>query len=128
MPALGTFNDFLVRLPVFVNGVPLEEVTQIDVTFDSGRTEVYTQSKGLAGWAEGAKMVTIRVTSAVPVEGPEVDTWALTNSGTVTTMQVGVGKGDYAQAGKVINTNLSGGVNNPVEHVFEWHGLADDIT
>lgn len=127
MPALGSFNEYLVRLPVFLNGVPLEEVTQVDVTFDSGRTEIYTQTKGLAGWAEGAKMVTVRVTAAVPVEGPEVDTWALNNSGEVVTIQVGVGRSDYAQSGKIINTNLSGSVNNPVEHVFEWHGLAADL-
>lgn len=127
MAALGEINEYLVRLPVFVNGVPLEEVTQIEATLDSGRTEIYTQTKGLAGWAEGAKMVTVTVTSAIPVGGPEVDTWALANSGEVTTLQVGVGRGDYAQAGKVINTNLSGSVNNPVEHRFEWHGLAGDI-
>ena len=128
MPALGQYNEYLVRLPVFVGGVALEEVTQVDVTIDSGRTEIYTQTKGLAGWSEGAKMVTVRVTSAIPVGGPEVDTWKLANSGEVTTLQVGVGRGDYAQAGKVINTNLSGSVNNPTEHVFEWHGLADDIS
>lgn len=126
--ALGSFNEYLVRLPVFVNGVPLEEVTQIDVTFDSGRTEVYTQTKGLAGWAEGAKMVTISVTCAIPVEGPEFDSWGATNSGEIVTIQVGVGRGDYAQAGKVINTNLSGSVNNPTEHKFEVHCLADDIS
>jgi hypothetical protein len=128
MGALGEFNEYLVRLPVFVNGVPLEEVTQVDVTFDSGRTEIYTQTKGLAGWAEGAKLVTVRVTSAIPVGGPEVNTWNLCNSGEITTLQVGVGAGDYAQAGKIINTNMSGSVNNATEHVFEWHGLADDIS
>lgn len=127
MAALGEFNEYLVRLPVFINGVPLEEVTQVDVTLDSGRTEIYTQTKGLAGWSEGAKMVTLRVTSAIPVGGPEVDFWALANSGEVVTAQVGVGRGDYAQAGKIINCNFSGSVNNPTEVVFEFHGLASDI-
>jgi hypothetical protein len=96
MPALGNLGDYLVRLPVFVNGVPCEEVTSVEMTLDSGRSTIFTTTKGLAGFAEGAKSVKIRVNLAVPVSGLEVDVWKLANSGDYVTMQIGVGRGDFA--------------------------------
>jgi len=127
MPAFGTLQDYLVRLPVFLNGTPLEEVTSVELTLDSGRSQIFTTTKGLAGFAEGAKVVTARINLAVPVSGLEVDVWGLANSGDWVTLQVGVGRGDFASTGKVINCGISGSVNQAVENSFEWQGPAADL-
>lgn len=124
MPALGSNQDYLTRLPVFLDGVPLTEVTSVELTLDSGRTEVFTTTKGLAGFAEGAKMVTAKINLAVPISGQEVDVWKLANTGDYCTLQVGIGKVDFASTGKVINCNVSGSVNNAIEESFEWRGPA----
>jgi len=127
MPALGNLGDYLVRLPVFINGVPLEEVTSVEMTLDSGRSTIFTTTKGLAGFAEGAKSVKIRVNLAVPVSGLEVDVWKLANSGDYVTMQIGVGRGDFASTGKIMTCGVSGSVNQAVENSFDWEGPAEDI-
>lgn len=124
MPALGNPQDYSIRNAVFINGVPQEEVTSVEMTLDTGRTEVFTTTKGLAGFAEGAKMVTIRCTQAVPLSGPEDNMWNRANSGEYVTVQIGVGRVDFAGSGKVINAGTTNSVNNPVEFTWEWHGIA----
>lgn len=127
MPAYGALNDYLVRLPVFINGTPLEEVTSVEMTLDSGRSEIFTTTKGLAGFAEGAKKVSVRVNLAVPVSGLEYDVWKACNAGDYVTIQIGVGRGDFASTGKIISTGVSGSVNQAVENSFDWSGPAEDI-
>lgn len=125
--AVGSLQDYLVRLPVFLNSTPLEEVTSVEMTLDSGRTEIFTTTKGLAGFAEGAKVVNVKVNMAVPVSGLEIDVWGLANSGDWVTLQIGVGRGDFASTGKIKTCGVSGSVNQAVESSFEWSGPAADI-
>jgi hypothetical protein len=127
MPAIGTQNDYLVRLPVFLNSTPLDEVTSVEMTLDTGRTEIFTTTKGLAGFAEGAKKVTIKVNCAVPVSGLEFDVWNEANQGNWVSIQIGVGRGDFASVGKINTAGVSGSVNQAVENSFEWVGRAEDI-
>ena len=125
--AVGASTDYLVRLPVFINSTPLEEVTSVEMTLESGRTEIFTTTKGLAGFAEGAKKVTIRVTGPVPVDGIEHDGWNLCNSGDWVTLQIGVGRADFACNGKIMSASVSGSVNQAVENTFEWTGSPADL-
>lgn len=127
MPAFGNQQDYLVRLPVFINGTPLEEVTSVEMTLDSGRTEIFTTTKGLAGFAEGAMKVTVKVNLAVPVSGLEVDVWNLARSGDWVTLQIGAGRQDFSSTGKINTASLSGSVNQAVENSFEWIGRAEDL-
>lgn len=127
MPAFGANKDFLVRLPVAINGTWLTNVTSVEATLDSGRTAIFTTVEGFAGFAEGAKMVTIKVTGPVPVSGPEHDAWNLANSGDWVTIQVGTGAKDFASTGKIIDSNFSGSVNAAVETSFTWQGPAADL-
>lgn len=122
MPALGSQQDYLSKLPVFVNGTALEEVTQVEATLDTGLTEIVTTSKGLAGFASGAKKVSINVTGVVPISGLEQDFWNWAHDEEWVTMQVGVGRGDFASTGKIQNVSVKGGVGNAVEVSFQWVG------
>lgn len=127
MPAFGALTDFLVRLPVFINGTAIENVTSVEMTLDSGRTAIFTTTQGLAGFAEGAKSVTIKVNLAVPISGLEFDNWKLANSGDYVSIQIGVGRGDFASTGKLMDAGVSGSVNQAVENSFTWQGPAANI-
>jgi hypothetical protein len=122
MPALGNPQDYSIRNAVFINGVPMEQVTSVEMTLDTGITEIFTTTQGLAGFASGAKMVTIRCTQAVPISGPEDNTWNRAMDEEYVTVQIGVGRVDFAGQGKMINAGTSNSVNNPVEWTWEWHG------
>ncbi|MDD5305197.1 MAG: hypothetical protein PHS14_19020 [Elusimicrobia bacterium] len=127
MPAFGALQDFLVRLPVFINGTALEMVTSVEVTLDSGRTAIFTTTAGFAGFAEGAKMVTLKVSGPVPVSGPEASAWNLANSGDWVSIQVGCGRVDFMGNGKIIDANISGSVNQAVENSFTWQGTPANL-
>lgn len=122
MPAFGANQDYLVRVPVAINGTWLTEITSVEATLDSGRTEIFTTTKGFAGFAEGAKVVSVRVNSAVPIQGLEGDVWNLVDSGDWVTIQLGVGGEDFASTGKLTTCGVSGSVNQAVESSFEWRG------
>lgn len=128
MSAVGTPSDYLTRLPVFLNGVVMEELTSIELSYDSGRTEVFTLEKGFAGFGEGAKIVSARLNFAVPVSGLEGDVWNLVASGDWCTLQVGVGRQDFASSGKLTTCTVSNSVNTPVENSVEWRGKAGELS
>jgi hypothetical protein len=125
--AVGANIDYLVRLPVFINGTPLEQVTSVEMTLESGRSEIFTTTAGLAGFAEGAKKVTVRVTGPVPVDGLESSAWNLCNTGDWVSIQIGVGRQDFAGNGKIMSASVSGSVNQAVENTFEWSGVPADL-
>jgi hypothetical protein len=127
MPALGSQQDYLNKLPVFVNGTALEEVTQVEATLDTGLTEIITNTKGLAGFASGAKKVTINVTGVVPISGLEQDFWNWAHDEEWVTMQVGCGRGDFSSNGKLQNVSIKGGVGSAVEVSFQWVGAPGKI-
>jgi hypothetical protein len=122
MPAIGSQTDYLKQLPVFVNGTALEEVTQVELTLDTGLTEIFTVTKGLAGFASGSKKVTISLTGVVPRTGLEQDFWNMANDEEWVTIQVGVGRGDFASTGKFTNVSIKAGVGSTVEVSMTWSG------
>jgi hypothetical protein len=125
---VGNPQDYLVRIPVFVNSQPIDDVTSVEATLDTGITEVFTTTKGFAGFASGAKVVNIRVNLAVPLGAALQKTlWNYAHNEEWVTVQIGVGVGDFASNGKIKTKGLSNSVNNPVESSFEWTGLSAEI-
>ena len=125
---VGNPADYLVRIPVFVNGDPIEDVTSVEATLDTGITEIFTTTKGFAGFASGAKIVNIRVNLAVPLgAGLQKTLWNYAHNEEWVSLQLGVGGADFASTGKIKSKGLSNSVNNPVESSFEWSGPSVEL-
>ena len=119
---IGSSAQYTQRFPVFFNGTALEEVSDITVTLDTGQTEVFTVTKGLAGFCAGAMKVTAHVSGAIPIGGPEIDFWNIAMRMENCTLQVGVGQADFMSTGRIMNVSFSGGTSNPASVEFDWTG------
>ena len=65
---------------VLYNGIPLLEVMQMDLDYDSGNKDVDTLAKGNAGFSTGPGKAQVMLKNALPTNGPEVDWLALSMS------------------------------------------------
>ena len=109
------------RLKLLVNGVSQIETSSISVEFDSGAQRVDTL-EGLAGKTPGSGSVTINVTSAVPIGGPEFDYEGACVRGDYVDMQVPFGAESYIGTGWFQTAQVSQSVNANTEIQFTWIG------
>jgi hypothetical protein len=110
------------NVSVIVDGNPLEEVTSLEMTTNSGQQRIDTISKGLAGFTPGAGDVTVSIGFAVPIGGPEEDFQQKCAEGSYVSMQIGIGPADYVGTGKIMSVSESQSVGASMEGTFEWVG------
>ena len=94
------------RLPVFVDGIYLREVSSIDYTGESGQVRIETL-EGLVGFSPGVGAATIKLNSAIPIAGLEYDFHNAMVDGTIVTVQLGVGSRMITFSGKVTSDGFS---------------------
>lgn len=94
-------------------GAALAEVDSIDVTFTSNDKPVKTLLKGLAGFSDGAEEVSMNFSSAVPIEGFEVDFAALCMAHRTIDLAVKEARAITTLQGRLMTVGSKSGVDNP---------------
>lgn len=117
---MATLQDHA-RLPAFINGTYLIEVTQIGMRTNSGQLEVVTL-EGLVGFSEGAGSVEITLGFAIPIGGTEAEFQEQCAEGSYVTMQIGVGSKSYNGVGKIIDCEIGQSTNSASEGTIRWVG------
>lgn len=110
------------RMPVFINGTYLSQLTSIELAQESGQLRVDLLNEGLGGFTPGSGSVTITVGFAVPIGGQEYNFWNDCQAGALADFQVGIGGENYGGRGKFMSVRLSQSVNAAVEGTAEWTG------
>ncbi len=106
----------------FVNGALLMEATSIQLKHTSGKIQINTMKKGLAGFSPGTKMVTGTIVLAVPRAGMEIDVVGLTNDDTIIEF-VGYRAGKKVKyKGVFAETDESYGVDKAAEATVNFIG------
>jgi hypothetical protein len=121
---MANIQDYA-RLPVFMDGNYLQQITSIDISWDGGLQRVDLLNEGLGGFTPGSGAVTINIGFAVPIGGTEADFVENLVDGAVVKMQVGIGRKAYIGSGKIQNAKISQSVNANVEGTCEWMGEFD---
>jgi len=124
MAVIGSPQQYLGRTSIFFNGTALEEFTSVDLALDTAQNEIVTVTKGLAGFSAGAQKTTIRITSAVPIGGTEIDFWDIAFRNENCTLQVGFGSKDFISTGRIMNVSLSLSANSPSAVDFDFTCVA----
>ena len=109
------------RLKLFVNGDSKIETSSISVQYTSNNQPVETL-EGLAGKTPGAGRVTVTVTSAVPIGGPEFDYEGAVVRGDYVELQIPAGAKSYIGTGWFDEATVSQSVNANTEISFTWIG------
>ncbi len=110
------------RLPLFINGAYIRQLTSLELTFNSGQQRVDLLNEGFAGFTPGSGDVTVRVGFAVPIGGVEYPYMKDLVSGSFAEVQVGVGAEVYAGKGKFTELSLNQSVNASLEGSGTWVG------
>jgi hypothetical protein len=104
------------KFKVLIDGSAQVEASQISVEYAPGRNAVDTIEKGRAGYTEGAKVLTVSGTSAVPAAGLEFDFFKASEAGEEHAVQVVLGnkviklKATFMNIGAGMSANASGEV------------------
>lgn len=109
------------RLKLLIDGVFQIKVSNVEVQFMSNNQKVETL-EGLAGKTPGSGEVRITGRVAVPVGGPEFDTFSAVVDGTYHDLQVPFGVKSYIGTGWFDDTGISQAVNAGTEQAFTWIG------
>lgn len=115
-------GNFTRRMPVFVDGTPLEYVTSLEVNGESNAQKIVTMLDGLIGFSDGPAEVNITIESAIPIGGPEYDYWNSWNDGGWHSLQIGVGSKDYVGDGRFLRVNFSASSDKSASVRAEWTG------
>lgn len=118
---MATLQDHA-RLVLFVDQVVMIEVTSIQITTNSGQNRVDLLNEGLAGFTPGSGDVSLQIGFAVPKGGQEYDWQQKCANGEYVTMQVRIGKDNYAGLGKILDVSINQTVNASVEGTANWLG------
>lgn len=127
MPAIGSPQQYVSRSNVFFNGQALEEFTSIDLALDTAQNKIVTVTKGFAGFSAGAQEVSIRVSSAVPLGGAEIDFWSIAFRNENCTLQVGFGSKDFMSTGRIMDVSFSISASSPSAVDFTFICPAKDL-
>jgi hypothetical protein len=109
------------RLPAFIEGQFLEELTSITFRTESGQQRVETL-EGLAGFTPGSGICTATFNSAIPIDGEEFAYQPTCVAGSYVSVQIGVGTVAYTGTGKILDVEISQSVNASVEEAITWEG------
>ena len=120
-------SQYLSQLPLFMDGIAIEEATSTEATLRTNAQKVVTIAKGLSGKSSGAPEVQITGRFAVQVGGLEYNFWKAAFKGQYVDAQLGVGTGDYAQTGWFEEVSFSAATDKAVEGSYTWVGPAGDI-
>lgn len=120
-------TDYLSKLFVAFEGQPLEELTSFELNGEQNLQKIITIMSGLSGFSTGAPEANISLTAAVPIDGPEYDFWNTMRDESWVTIQVGVGKGDFASKGKIQKCRIQGATEKAVEISVDWTGRLERI-
>jgi hypothetical protein len=107
---------------VTVNGRLLSEEGSVTISRDSKAQEVDTMAKGFAGVSQGASMVSIDVTNAVPAADFEFD--AGRNISSLDVVEIGAlvaGKQGISK-GFIVSDSIKSSVNSPTSYDFKFIG------
>jgi hypothetical protein len=96
---------------------------KISLDFETGNNDVNTSLLGRAGHSPGAKKVVVRVESAVPQGGLEVDWVGIADAQGVVPLDFVFANRTYACEGDIRSVNLSHEVSNPNAVSWELHGI-----
>jgi hypothetical protein len=108
------------------DGSLLQELTEIELTFDGDDQDVFTIAKGFAGQSPSPKKVMCTLTNVVPTDGQEVDAFeaALLSKKVKMKFQFGGSGKALTSEGFIRKPKLSAGVAKTVSQTFEFHGGA----
>ncbi len=120
-------DTFLGQLPLFFNGIAIEDATSTEATYRTNAQKVVTINKGLAGKSDGPAEVTITGRFAVQIGDPAFNFWKAAHTRQYVDAQLGVGPGDYAARGWFEEVSFSGASDKAVEGSYNWIGPPADI-
>lgn len=109
------------RLKLLIGGVFQITPSSIRVAF-AANNQVVETLEGLAGKTPGSGRVTITVTAAVPIGGPEVDFFTKCVDGAYDEMQVPFGAKSYIGTGWYDDVEIGQSANANTEVNFTWQG------
>lgn len=115
------------RLPVFINGTYLSQLTSVELSQESGQQRVDLLNEGFGGFTPGSGAVTISIGFAVPIGGQEFNFWNASQGGELADFQIGVGAEAYGGRGKFTSVRISQSVNASVEGTAEWTGEFNEL-
>lgn len=105
-----------------MDGSVLVQITSCSITWNSGNQRVDLLNEGLGGFTPGSGDCQIELGFAVPIGGLEEDYVDKLVEGDYVTMQIPVGRKDYAGKGKIDSVQISQSVNASVEGTLTWNG------
>jgi hypothetical protein len=110
------------RLPLFVNGTYLSQLTSVEASLESGQQRVDLLNEGFGGFTSGSGSTTISIGFAVPIGGSEYSFWNDCVNGALADLQLGMGSESYGGRGKFTDVRISQSVNASVEGSVTWIG------
>ena len=115
------------RLGIIIDQSVKIEITSIQMTTNSGQNRVDLLNEGLAGFTPGSGDVSLQIGFAVPRGGPEYAFQQKCANGEYVSMQVTIGKYNYAGLGKFLDVSINQSVNASVEGTANWLGQLKQI-
>lgn len=114
------------KIKILIDTVVQVEVTNVDITLDSGAQKVETL-EGLVGKTPGATSIEISGKWAVPTGGLEFDFISAANNGSYHEIQIPVGAKTIVTQGWFQQATLGGGVNANTEAGMQFVGAKPEI-
>ena len=103
------------RLPLFLDGTHITQLTSVEAEWDSGQQRVDLLHEGLGGFTPGSGSVNVNVGFAVPIGGVEYPYIKRLHAGQYVDVQLGIGADVLAARGKIMSARVSQSVNASVE-------------
>jgi hypothetical protein len=110
------------KLPVWLDGNGLEQVTSLEFVTNSGQQRVDLLNEGLGGFTPGSGDVTVTIGYAVPIGGTEDTFQQKCAAGAYVSIQVGTGAVAYVGFGKILTNTISQSTGGSTEGSLEWTG------
>ena len=107
---------------LFVNGSPENQLSSLEITWNSGQQRVDVMNEGLGGFTPGSGDVEVKVGFLMPKNGPTFDYAGFCARGEYVTLQVWFGPLSYSGKGKFLTTSMSQATNANSEGTANWTG------
>lgn len=98
---------------IYLGATPVLEAQMIDVSLATGNNTVKTLRKGRAGHSKGSREYTIKVDSAIPRSGVEVDWEAIAEAGEPIEIHVVLAGKTRTYTGDIRDVSLSTNTDSP---------------